>query len=359
MEILDCVVVGAGIHGLCTAFWLRELGVTALAVVERFGPEHDRGSSHGSTRITRTAYGDPEFVQLARRAHTDGWPPLERRLGRPLRISTPGVFFGPRDGPWADYARAATSGATAVTPIDVGEARQRFPLLTFEDDDGVLVDSTAAVVLAAATMRGLREWLATNGVAMHWRSPVVDLRAGPGGVHVVTNGATFAARHVVLACGPRTGRLRGATVPATTVLRQTVGFFDLAAPDAACIPGAFPVWARIGRVATDFTYGLPSVDEQGLKAAVHRTTGAGEDPDAAPQLVPDRLLLQLAGERFACAMRALRRTETCLYTMLAGHRLHVLDDRELPVTTIAACSGHAFKFGPVIGRIAAERVLGA
>ncbi len=355
MAILDCVVVGAGIHGLCTAFWLRELGVTALAVVERFGPEHDRGSSHGGTRITRSAYGDPQFVELARRAHTDGWPALEQRLGRPLRIPTPGVFYGPHDGPWADYERA-TRGA-AVTPLGVPEARQRFPLLAFDDDDGVLVDDTAAVVLAAATMRGLREWLTTNGVAMHWHSPVVDLRAGPGGVQVVTNGATFTARHVVLACGAWTGRLRGAAVPTTTVLRQTVGYFDVAAPDAACVPGAFPVWARIGRAATDFTYGLPSVDRQGLKAAVHRTTGTGDDPDSTPQPVPDPQLLQLAERRFACAVRSLRRTETCLYTMLAGERLLVLDDGELPVTTIAACSGHAFKFGPVIGRMAAERVL--
>lgn len=143
MTGFDCAVVGAGIHGLCTAFWLRQLGLRGIVVLEQFAADHARGSSHGASRITRSSYAEPEFVALAQRAHSFGWPALEQALGRSLRLATPGVFFGPLDGPFAAYREATAAAGVAVTPVSVAEARDRFPLLRFGDDDGVLVDATA------------------------------------------------------------------------------------------------------------------------------------------------------------------------------------------------------------------------
>jgi sarcosine oxidase len=354
MTVLDCLIVGAGIHGLCTAFWLRERGVARVAVAERHGPGHEFGSSHGSTRITRSSYDDPEFVALAATAHREGWPAIERRLGRSLRLPTPGVFFGPAHGTWDGYRRAAVASGGAVAPIPLAEARRRFPLLAFADDDGVLVDDSAAVLLAAATMQGLRQWLAAAGVDLLWHTAVLALRADPAGVAAETTAGPLVCRHAVLACGPWTGRLHADDAPPTTVLRQQVGWFDVDAPASACEPGTFPVWARLGASAEEFTYGLPSVDDSGLKAAVHRTTGAADDPDAPAPPIDADALLAMARHRFACRVDRLRRAETCLYTMAPGHRLHVRRSTGLPLTTIAACSGHAFKFAPVLGRIAAD-----
>jgi cysteine desulfurase/selenocysteine lyase len=359
MVEFDCVVVGAGIHGSCTAFWLRELGVERVAVFEQFGPGHERGSSHGATRITRSSYDVPEFVALAAEAHDWGWPALERALARPLRVATPGVFFGPADGPIAGYARA-TAGRGVVDTIDARAARARFPLLRFAAGELVLVDRSAAVLLAAATLAGLREWLAARGVTFAWQTRVERVAPTTNGVEIHAGGARHCARHVVLACGPWTGRLGGAAAPteAVTVVRQQVGYFDVDAAPAAVAPGAFPVWAHIGDGPEQFTYGLPSVDGGGLKAAQHRTTGPASDPDAAAPPVDHAALLALARERFACPVRSLRATETCLYTMAPGHALHVTRAPAAPVTTIAACSGHAFKFGPVLGRRAAALACG-
>jgi sarcosine oxidase len=138
-------------------------------------------------------------------------------------------------------------------------------------------------------------------------------------------------------------------------LAQDVGYFAADDADAkAMAPGAFPVWARIGRTAEDFHYGLPSVDGGGLKVAVHRTTGAPCDPDGALPPPDERALLALARARLATTAPRLLRTERCLYTMAAGHDLRVVRADDAPIVTIAACSGHAFKFGPLLGRTAAE-----
>lgn len=355
---LDCLVVGGGIHGLCAAFWLRLAGHRRIAVVDRFGPGHDRGSSHGATRITRSSYREPQFVQLAAAAHRDGWPALERELGGPLRTPTPGVFFGPADGPFAEWLRA-TAAVGEIRRVDVGRARRAFPLLRFADDDAVLVDDSAAVVHAAATMQRLREWLAAAGVDLLWHQPVERIAADAGMLAVVTAAGTLRCRGVVCAAGADTARLVPGFSTKLTVLRQQVGYFDVDADEAALAPGRFPVWARIGRTANDFHYGLPDHAGAGLKAAVHRTEGPGDDPESlAP--APDRAaLLALARERFTATVRGLRATESCLYTMAAGQEFTIARAPAEPrIVAVAACSGHGFKFGPIVGRMAAELLRG-
>jgi sarcosine oxidase len=49
-------------------------------------------------------------------------------------------------------------------------------------------------------------------------------------------------------------------------------------------------------------------------------------------------------------------SETCLYTMTADEDFVL--DREGPVVVGAGCSGHAFKFGPLLGDMLADLALG-
>ncbi len=352
--MFDCIVVGAGIQGLCTAFWLRQRGRTRIAVIERHGPGHAFGSSHGPTRITRSCYHDTGLVEAAARVHREGWPALEHELGRSLRLPTPGVFFGPADGPIRDYVRADVRRAMEQVALDA--ARARFPQLRFDDGDTVLVDHGAAVVLAADTMRALRAWLAQRDVEFAWHTPVDALTAAAGGVELATAAGPLRARVAVLACGPWTGRLHGRGLPPLAVVPQQVGYVEVDAAPAALAPGAFPVWAHIAAGANEFVYGLPAIGGGPLKIARHRTSGSAIDPDAARAPIDPDALLALARARLVSPVRALAAAEHCLYTMAPGERLHVLADPDAPVVTIAACSGHAFKFAPLVGRDAAELV---
>jgi monomeric sarcosine oxidase len=353
----DAIVVGAGIHGLCAAFHLRRAGVRRLAVLEAGLPGHTHGSSHGQTRITRSSYHDARFVEMAREAHAAGWPALEAALGQPLRVRTPGVFFGP-PGPFDAYLQATLGGAAAVEQIDLERARRDFPLLRFADDDRVLLDHSAAMVLAATTMAGLRTWLVAAGAELRWQTPVRAVRAEADAVTVATDAGDLRAPRVVLAAGPWSARLAATALPPLVVLRQTVGYFDVDAPPEAVAAGVFPVWARIGARTEQFDYGLPSHAGSGLKLARHRTTGDGDDPDAAAPPVDPTSLLALAAERLAVAVRCLRRAEPCLYTMAPGQDFTIARHPASPrLVTIAACSGHGFKFGPVVGRHAAELAL--
>ncbi len=351
MTGIDCAVVGAGIHGLCAAFWLTHQG-KRVVILDRHGPGHSLGGSHGATRITRSSYHEAEFVRLATEAHQDAWPVLERELGTALRSHTPGLFFGPPAGPFGDYLRATLQTGAAVEQITPAEARRRFPLLRIDDRDAALLDHTAAVILAGKTMEHLRAWLLARGTEFWWHTPARDLFADGDSVRIETPSGVVAARSVVVGAGAWSHRL-DPSMPATTALRQEVGYFDLDAPAALTRAGAFPVWARIGR-ANDFVYGLPDHAGAGTKAARHVTIGAGTDPDGQAPAIDELALLDLARERFAVPVRGLRATERCLYSMTPDHGFRVARSARSPrIVQLTACSGHSFKFGPVLGLRAA------
>ena len=89
----DIVVVGAGITGVATARSLAQSG-RGVVLVEQFGLGHDRGSSHGASRIFRLSYPDPHYVRLAQGA-LQSWRELEAEVGEELIVTTGGLDFGP------------------------------------------------------------------------------------------------------------------------------------------------------------------------------------------------------------------------------------------------------------------------
>jgi len=119
------------------------------------------------------------------------------------------------------------------------------------------------------------------------------------------------------------------------------------------------VWARIGEAPDDFVYGLPEFGRPGLKIARHVTHGRGIDADGARPPLDEAALLRLAQQHFAAPVRGLAGSESCLYTVAPGEDLAVLRSAADPrVVAVAACSGHAFKFAPVLGQQVADLIGG-
>ncbi len=342
-------VVGAGINGLCAAFHLARQGARVV-LVDQFEAGHARGSSHGEERITRSSYEDPRWVADMQRCHAVEWPLLEAALGEVLvHRGGDAVFFGPEEGRIAEYARAVAEVGAPVEELDPSEARRRFPAFTFADSARVLHDRSAGVLAAGATLRGLGRWLEASGVEVRRPFAVERVESRGDGVDVV-GPEVLRADYAVVAAGPWARRLAPAL--AVRPARQHVGYWQL--PQARA--GQFPAWVHLG--VGQLHYGLPTIKGGEMKAAFHdHGAGPGDDPDtlatpseAAVEAVESRLRQWFAG-----GLGPLLRRETCFYTNAENDQFLAGWTSER-VYTVSACSGHAFKLGPLTGRRAADEL---
>src|SRR5262245_65028272 len=97
MARFDVVVCGLGVMGSATLWELSRRRLRVLGI-ERFTPGHDRGSSHGATRVIRLAYFEhPSYVPLLRRSYAL-WHDLEKACGIKLLHLTSIAEMGTPDG---------------------------------------------------------------------------------------------------------------------------------------------------------------------------------------------------------------------------------------------------------------------
>ena len=91
----DVIVGGLGAMGSAAAYQLAARGKRVLGI-EQFRSPHDRGSSHGGSRIIRQAYWEgSDYVPLVQRAY-ELWMRLERNTDTPVMHITGGLFVGSR-----------------------------------------------------------------------------------------------------------------------------------------------------------------------------------------------------------------------------------------------------------------------
>src|SRR3954462_7073684 len=123
----DAIVLGLGGMGSAALFELARRGRRGLGL-EQVPLVHSRGSSHGHTRIIRTAYYEhPNYVPLLRRAW-ERWYELEQLTGRHLLTQCPCLNIGPHQSDLVNGVRAsAREHALAVEELDAGAIARRTP----------------------------------------------------------------------------------------------------------------------------------------------------------------------------------------------------------------------------------------
>ena len=96
MNDFDVIVIGVGAMGSAACCHLAARGLRVLGI-DRFDIPNAMGSSHGLSRMIRTAYYEhPHYVPLLRRAF-ELWRKLETESGRKLLHQTGGLYMGSPD----------------------------------------------------------------------------------------------------------------------------------------------------------------------------------------------------------------------------------------------------------------------
>ncbi len=352
MTSYDVIVVGAGGWGSATLYHLAQRGLKVCAV-EQFGLGHDRGSSHGESRVIRMAYFmHPDYVPVLRRAY-DLWRELEAEASERL-MTLPGLLcIGEPDGPF--IRGLETCYGAHDLPHErwsATDARRRYPQFQIADEFACYWDPLGGYLDADAAVRAHQKLAQRHGAEIFAQERVVSLEPSAEGVTVHTATRTLHAARVVIT----TGAFASSLFPGLVTAVRKVLFWYRTPQPSAFDRERFPVW--IAKVRGLNYYGFPSVDGATIKCA--EDTGGqiiGDPHDVSPLLQPEDeenlrpFLEQLFGPQIG--QRAA--FKTCLYENTADR--HFLIDRHPHRPNIILAlggSGHGFKFCSVVGEMTAD-----
>ncbi|MEQ8791529.1 MAG: N-methyl-L-tryptophan oxidase [Pirellulaceae bacterium] len=358
MNSYDAIVIGLGGVGGAAAMHLARRGAHVLGI-ERFSLGHDRGSSHGQTRIIRQAYFEhPDYVPLLRRAYAL-WEELESHCGEQLYWEAGLLEVGPADGVVVPGVRESARRYTLpVDEFSPAEAMRQFPAFVIPDDCVAMFERRAGLLHVERCVLAHADEARKLGADLHAGESVLRWSADKGGVVVETDVATYGAAKLVVAGGAWSSQLLSDLRVPLRVVRKHLHWHANDDPRYR-LDGGCPTFFYETRQG--YFYGFPQLDERGVKLAEHSGGEEAADPlgvnrDEDPrdvERVGDFLRAHLPGVSAQRTGHAV-----CMYTLTADE--HFLVDRhpEHPQVVFAAgLSGHGFKFTGVLGEILADLAL--
>lgn len=359
MATFDVAVIGLGAMGSAALFDLARRGQRVIGI-EQFEPGHDKGSSHGESRIIRLSYFEhPSYVPLARRA-LEKWRELEDLTGETI-LTVTGVLEAGYPGCQVVEGSLEASRLHELDHevLSAAEINRRFPAFEvpshwtglYQPDGGFLRPE-----LAIRQFVGLAQ---QHGAEVRTRTRVLAIEPISSGVRVRTEAGEIEAGSVIVATGAWIGDFAPELKPHLKVTRQVLGWFEPLRP-ASYTPDRCPVF--IFESEEDACYGFPDFAGTGVKAASHIK---GAQLMSANDLAQDGGAEDEAHIRrmFALAMPdangPLKAMRTCMYTRTPDEDF-VIDRSSIDPRIVLAspCSGHGFKFASVIGEVLADLALG-
>jgi sarcosine oxidase len=334
--------------GSAAAYWLARDG-RDVVLLEQFEPGHDRGSSHGATRIFRYGYAVPLYVEMVHAA-LPLWRELEDESGEVLVEITGAVDHGHEDE-IAAVADALERAGVEHERLSPDHAEARWPGMRFDTD--VVFHPGGGRCHADLAVRTLQQRAEAHGATVHFGTGPAAVRPDTSGdgVEVVAGDSAWRASVVVVTAGGWAGSAlagTGVRLPSVRVTQEQVQHFTPR-------PGTGP-WPSFIHRHGQLHYGLETPDE-GIKVGVHQA-GVEVDPDDRPKWndeyersIVDYVETWLPGLEPTPVTRTL-----CLYTNTADDDFVI--NRVGPVVIGSPCSGHGFKFTPLIGRLLADLAQG-
>jgi sarcosine oxidase len=358
MERYDAIVIGLGAMGSAAAYHLARRGARTLGL-EQFDIPHDRGSSHGLTRIIRLAYWEhPSYVPLLRRAY-ELWHEIENLAGERLLIITGSIDAGlPTSKTVRGSLLSCETHHLPYETLDSAALRARFPgyrlpgdmVGVYQSEGGFLLSERAIVAYVTAAME--------LGADVRAREQVLDWEPHGTGVRVRTSLGAYTASKLVITAGPWAAKLLPPLAEVAVPERQVMIWAHPLRPEYFRM-GAFPVFNLQG--PEGHFYGFPVYGIPGFKLGKYHHLRERADPDHMDRDIhaeDEDVLREGIRRYFPDADGPTMALKTCLFTNSPDEHFILDLHPQLPQVALAAgFSGHGFKFASVIGEIMADLAL--
>jgi len=331
-----------------------------VVIIDQSTLPNPRAASVDHSRVFRFAYPDQLYVKLAVDA-LQRWREIESQTGARLLTPTGAMLIGKRRPcVETDYYEALRAQNQKTELLDSREVAARFPQFNAAAFEFGVYDPSGAILHAEIAVRELIALAKQRGVQIIESERVLAIKqtTGSGVAIVAESGKEIVCQRAMIAAGPWSRRLLPVLADKLTTTRQELVYFEPAGPPGPSYESAsFPIFLEL---ESGF-YGFPIHHGGAMKIANHHK-GFEVDPYSTEVQVSSQFI-DRCRDFFTEFIPGLsnarvRETRVCIYNNTPDDDFIVDWHPHLEGVLVATgFSGHGFKFGPTIGRIAADLLL--
>lgn len=354
---MDVVVIGGGILGMTSAYYLRSKGadVTLLEKGSLGGGSTDRANGG-----IRAQFSSPVSAKLSRES-IDVWETFEEEFGTDIAYRRPGYLFLARTEETAarfeENVKEQNRVGVDSEMLEPAEAAEKCPALIEENYVAASYSATDGFADPHLALQGFSQAAQSRGVDIRTGVEVTDiLRDGSGRVvGVKTTDGTVESDYVVNAAGPwapRVGSMVGLELPISPKLRKLM----VAEPEKP-VDGSVPF-----TIDQDVGVHFRPEREGAVVCGGHFDES---DPDMDPDTFPEQVSLEWSAQVMEELSRvatyfgpetAVRRGWAGLYSTTPDHH-PIIEEMPPGFVVVAGFSGHGFMQSPAAGKLVSEIIV--
>jgi D-arginine dehydrogenase len=352
MSQADFIIIGGGIAGASTGFWLSQHARVIVLERESHPGYHSTGRS---AALYTAAYGTPQVRALtqASRDFFDAPPPgfCEHPLLTPRGEMT--VDFSGDPAELQNQYLSAKATVPQMQLLSAEEACVRLPILRREKVHGAIYDPTASDIDTDALHQGYLRGIRRNQGQVLTDTQVVSLSRDAEGIwQVQTDGQTFSAPVIINAAGAwadKIGALAGAQPLGLQPKRRAA--FIFAGPEGVDIHH----WPMLVSLDESF-YMKP---DAGMLLGSPANADPVEPHDVQPEELDIAMGIYQIEEATTLTIRRPTRTWAGLRSFVSdGDLLSGFDPQVPGLFWVAAQGGYGIQTSPAMGQASAALVRG-
>jgi monomeric sarcosine oxidase len=357
-ESYDVAVVGAGVFGAWSAYFLRKAGARVI-LLDAYAPGNSRSSSGGESRIIRMGYGADEIYTRWSLRALPLWKSLFAEMGRAELFQKTGVLWiSPENNQYAaDSLAALHRNSIPCEMLSTDDLLARYPQISFESGAWGILETESGVLMAGRAVRAVVDTAVKLGVTYRDAAILNPSTHQELASITTTAGESIHAEQFIFACGSWLPKIfPEALASRIFISRQEVFFFGVPAGDTRFTQPALPTWLYL----QDEFYGIPDIEGRGLKVA-DDSHGHPVDPDAQARVATPEAVegaRKFVARRFPALKNApIVETRVCQYENTSNGDF--LIDRHPSLENlwlVGGGSGHGFKHGPIVGEYIAAQI---
>lgn len=367
----DVIVIGLGAIGSATVNHLVELGVKTLGI-DQFNPPHNKGSSHGETRITRQASGEGSHLTALALRSIAIWQELEERFSMSGLFTRTGLLAisSPRskarvhvDDFFLSTVAAARENGIEHEVLDAALLGDRFKQLKTKPDEVGYYEPGAGFLKPESCIEANLKAANASGACLNMQEKVLSIKYGRI-IEVQTDHDLYRSEKLIVSSGAWVNELLPELSQHFKIYRQVLYWFDVEKYYDRFEPGKFPVFIWEPTGVPWGIYGFPAIDGAGggIKIAAEYLDATIDSPEQLDRKVSaqeEAHMYENYVEPFFDGIgRKCLKSSVCMYTVSPDSGF-VVDNvpGEDNIWIASACSGHGFKHSAALGETLAETVI--